>query len=137
MKVHFVGAAVAALLGSATLAPAAQTIVSSAIQTSHFSDNTAACYVRNVGRSPISVHVEFLENFTPGFVTPDSDTCNGESPLAPGKSCLLHLNGLPSDVTVECAATALTGNVSNLRGRAELRFVQQDGETVTNAYDLR
>ena len=137
MKGPLALAAIAALLGSATVAPAAQTIVSSAIQTSHFPENTAACYVRNVGRSPISVQVQFLENFTPGFVTADVDTCNGESPLEPGKSCFLRLNGLPADVTVECAATALTGSVKNLRGRAELRFAQRNGETVTGAYDLR
>ena len=64
---------------------------------------------------------------TPGFVTADVDTCNGESPLAPGKSCFLRLNGLPADVTVECAATALTGSVNNLRGRRSSASPRQTG----------
>jgi hypothetical protein len=136
MKARFTLAATA-LLVSAGVAGAARTIVSSAIQTSHFDENAAACYVRNVGRSPISVHVEFLQNFSPGFITPDVDGCNGESPLAPGRTCAMLLNALPQDVTLECAATALTGNVKNLRGRAELRFVQRPGASVVGASDLR
>jgi hypothetical protein len=136
MKARFALAATA-LLASATVAGAARTIVSSAIQTSHFDENAAACYVRNIGRTPMSVHVEFLENFSPGFVAPDVDGCNGESPLAPGHTCVLLVNALPQDVTIECAATALTGNVKSLRGRAELRFVQRSGVSVVGASDLR
>lgn len=135
MKVKIALAAMAALLGSASLTPAAQTIVSPALQTA--SGTAGACYIRNVGSTPIFLQVTVLENFSPDFITPDFQNCNGEAALAPGKTCVLLVNDLPDDVTFECSATALSGNVRNLRGTAELRLIDRNGLQVLAAQDLR
>jgi len=127
-------AAIALLLGSASFTHAAQTIVSPALPTP--SDTAGACYLRNVGTTPISVKVSVLANFSPGFITPDFQNCN-DAPLAPGKTCRLLVNDLPDDVTFECTAQ-VSGNAKNIRGSAELRLVAATGEvTVIAAQDMR
>ena len=128
-------AAVGALLGAAGFASAAQPIVSGALQTGD--DTAGACYVRNVGRAPITVRVALLENFSAGFIAPDVDTCDSEAPLGPGRTCAVLANTLPADVTFECSATAVSGSTKNLRASAELRFVDRDGLVFAAAQDLR
>ena len=140
MRSRIAVAAVAALLASAGVAAAGQRMVSAALQTGE--STAAACYVRNVGRNPMVVHVEFLENFGSGFIAPDFDTCNtggdgGSAVLAPGRTCVIRTSDLPDDVTFECAATAQSGSVKNLRGVAELLFVQRPGLTVAGTQELR
>jgi hypothetical protein len=85
----------------------------------------------------VSVQVAFLENFSAGFIAPDFESCNA-APLAPGRTCVLLVTDLPDDVTFECSATAVTGNVKNLRGTAELRAFSREGEPFTiAAQDMR
>lgn len=134
MKVYSTLVAMAALAGSASLVHAGQTIVSGALPTS--TGTAGACYVRNAGPTPVSLQVAVLENFSPGFITPDFDSCNSESPLAAGRTCVVLIDDLPDDVTFECSATA-SGNAKNLRGAAELRFIGRDGAlSVLGAADM-
>ena len=135
MKMYSALVAVAALVGSARLVHAGQTIVSGALPTS--TGTAGACYIRNAGPSPVSLQVTVLENFSPGFIAPDFDSCNSESPLAAGRTCVVLINDLPDDVTFQCAAT-VSGSAKNLRGAAELRFIGRDGAlTVLGAEDMR
>jgi len=133
MKVNTLLATAAALLGSASLAYAGQTIISPALETG--SNTAGACYVRNIGKTPISLQVTALENLTPGFIPADFQNCN-DAPLAGGHSCVLLVNNLPDDVTFECSA-AVSGNVKNVRASAEVRAILTGGLQVIAAQDLR
>jgi hypothetical protein len=133
MKMKYI-LVVAAVLGSASLAHAAQTIVSPALQTP--SNTAGACYFRNIGTTPISLHAQFLENFVPDFLLADFQNCN-DAPLAGGRTCVLLVNDLPDDVTFGCSAVVTKGNVKNLRAAAELRAITPSGLQVIAAQELR
>jgi hypothetical protein len=133
MKKHTALAALGFLLGTAGISHAAQTITSAALPTG---TNTAgACYIRNVGTSPISLQVEALLNFSTGFISPSFQNCN-QAPLPGGRTCVLLVNDLPDDVTFECSAV-VSGSVKNLRATAELRQITTSGLKVILAEDLR
>jgi hypothetical protein len=134
MKFHRSLATIVLLLGGTSAAHAAQTLVSAALPTP--SGTGGACYIRNVGRAPISLQAAMLENFTPGFIAPDVDTCS-DTPLAAGKTCVLLVNDLPDDVTFECSAQVTAGSVKNLRGTAELRQISDVAQTVIAAQDMK
>jgi hypothetical protein len=133
MRVNTLLATAVALLGSASLTYAGQTIVSPALQTG--SNTAGACYVRNIGKTPISVQVTALENFAPGFISVAFQDCN-DLPLAGGHTCVLLVNDLPDDDTFECSA-AVSGNVKNIRASAEVRAILTAGLQVIAAQDLR
>lgn len=120
------------LLGSTGLSQAG-TIASPAFPTG--TEAEAACYVRNVGTTPISVEVTTFENFGVELA-PTFDNCNG-APLAAGRTCVLLVNPtfLPDDVTVACSAVT-SGSKTNLRGTLELRDAL-DNLKVFIAEDLR
>lgn len=115
MKTYAALTVAAFLLGNTGLSHAA-TIASPAFPTG--TDTAGACYVRNVGTTPISVGVTMFENFGTPLAT-NTDNCNN-TPLAAGRTCVLLVDNLPDDVTVACSAVAGVG-VKNLRGTLELR----------------
>jgi hypothetical protein len=107
----------AVLFGPAGLAQAAQLLsppFPTAINTS------GACYVRNTGAAPVTVHVSVFSNnglsVNPGF-----QNCNGVGPLGAGHTCVVLVDDLPDSSYAACSVTA--GNVSKLRGTFELREI--------------
>jgi hypothetical protein len=116
MKTYAVLPAAVALLGLTSLAPAAQ-LLSPPLATGV--NAAGACYFRNVGPTPITLHVKALSNFTPDFITPDFQNCN-DAPLAAGHTCVLLVDDLPDDTTFACAAK-VTGSAKNLRTSIEIR----------------
>ena len=133
MKTHVTGLAAALLFSMSGLAEAAQTISSAAIPVTTLPDNFA-CYVRNVGRTPVSVTVQIV-NSSGTMVHPDFDNCTAV-PLAGGRNCVVLASGLTSDLFA-CSATA-SGSAKNLRGTLELRrLLFGGGVEVEAADDLR
>jgi hypothetical protein len=116
MKLHATMLAAATLVGMASAAQAGQTIASPTFRTGV--DNGGACYVRNVGRVPVSVQVKISQNFGADLL-PSFQSCN-QAPLAPGRTCVALVADLPDDVTFACSATA-SGSAKYLRGTLELR----------------
>jgi hypothetical protein len=111
----------------------AATIVSPALPTG--TNTGGACYIRNVGTKSVSLQVTALNNFSPGFINPNVNTCN-PTPLAAGRTCILLVNDLPDDVTFACSAV-VKGSAKNLRGVAEVRAITVGGLKVIVAEDLR
>lgn len=112
MKTYATLTAAAALLAITNLAHAL-TLASSVIPTGI--NTGAACYVRNVGTTTISLAVRIVDR--DGTVIPLSfDNC---CQLEPGKTCLVRVDD-PADDPVACSATT-TGNVKNLRGTLEIQ----------------
>lgn len=56
-------------------------------------DTAGACYIRNIGTTPVPVIVKLFSNNTNGA---DIDTCN-TAPLGAGKTCVLFTSQLPAD----------------------------------------
>jgi hypothetical protein len=110
-------AGLAALLATASLAQAADTLVSPGLPT--VSDTSGVCYFRNVGTTPIALTASIIQNFVPDSIDPTIQTCN-DAPLAPGRTCVVFAETLPADVTFECSAV-VPKNSKNLRATAELR----------------
>lgn len=141
MKTFAALAAVVSLVGITGLSHAA-TIASPAIPTLHATDfeggslygTTGACYVRNVGRVPVSLEVKFFQNFGVEL-SPSFQNCNSV-PLAPGRTCVALVNDLPDDVVFSCSATA-SGSPKNLRAMIEQRGITDAGLKVIVAEDLR
>jgi hypothetical protein len=132
MKIYIALAAAAFLWASASFSHAAQTITSPGLPTG---TNTAgACYIRNVGATPVSLQVTALLNFSPGFITPSFQNCN-DAPLPAGRTCVLLVNDLPDDVAFSCSAVA--SSAKNLRAAAELRAITSSGLIVLLAEELR
>jgi hypothetical protein len=140
MKTYAILTAAASLWGITGLSHAAQ-IASPALPTLHSTtfvggeliETGGACYIRNIGTSPISVEVKFFQNFGVELA-PDFQNCNG-APLAAGRTCILRISNLPDDVVFACSATA--SNVKNLRGILELRGDTASGLKVLLAEELR
>jgi hypothetical protein len=135
MRLSSVLTALALLSGGAGLAHASQIITSPPLQTV---ENTAgACYIRNVGTHPITVQINPLINFTPGFRTADFNNCNNDGvPLQPGHTCVLLMNTLDADVTFACTAV-IGGNAKSVRGSIEIRNITPSGLQTILADELR
>lgn len=116
MKTYATFLAAASLVGITGLSHAG-TIASPPLPTG--TGTAGACYIRNVGTKPISLQVTALNNFSPGFINPNLNTCN-PTPLAAGRTCVLLVNDLPDDVTFACSAV-VNGSAKDLRGTVELR----------------
>lgn len=121
-----------ALLAFASAAHAA-TITSGAIPTGV--GNNAACYFRNTGSTPISLHAQGLINFTRDFTVPSFQNCN-DAPLAPGRTCVLIWNDIDDDTAFACTAD-VSGSAKNLRAAAELRAPVPGGLKVAASSELR
>ena len=89
----------------------------------------AACYIRNVGTTPVDVSVQLAV----GVPAPTFDTCN-TSPLAPGRTCVILRDG-PLGFA-ECTVTSSV-SARRLRGTAELRLATPSGFQVWSAQDLQ
>jgi hypothetical protein len=132
MKTMISLAALAALLGIAGAARAG-TITSGGIPTGV--NNNAACYFRNVGKTPLTFHAQGLINFSRNFTTPSFQNCN-DAPLAPGRTCVLIWNDIDDDTAFACTADVF-GNAKNLRAAAELRAPVTGGLKVVASSELR
>jgi hypothetical protein len=132
MKTKSMAVTVAALLAVASAAHAA-TITSGGIPTGV--GNNTACYFRNVGSTPISLHAQGLINFTRDFTVPDFQNCN-DAPLAPGRTCALIWNDIDDDTAFACTAD-VAGSAKNLRATAELRAPFAGGLKVAASSELR
>lgn len=132
MKTKSMVVTIAALLGVASAAHAA-TITSGGIPTGV--GNNAACYFRNVGSSPISLHAQGLINFTRDFTVPNFENCN-DAPLAPGRTCVLLWNDIDDDTAFACTAD-VAGSANNIRATAELRAPVPGGLKVAASSELR
>jgi hypothetical protein len=141
MKTLAVFAAAISLLGMTGLSHAA-TLASPAIPTLHATDfeggslfgTTGACYVRNIGRVPVSLTVEFQQNFGVNLAA-SFQNCNA-APLAPGRTCVALINDLPDDVVFSCHVTA-SGSPKSLRAMVEQRGITSAGLKVIVAERLR
>jgi hypothetical protein len=111
----FVLTCVAILFGLTGVASAQQRLASPPLPKSQ--GNSLACYVRNIGTSPMVVNVVMLQNVFSPPIAPDFDNCN-TGPLGAGRTCVL-LSRDPDSTFVTCTATA--DRVSNLRGTLEIR----------------
>lgn len=133
--------AAAVCLTAAGVAQAA-TISSPALPTLHATDfeggnlfnTTGACYVRNVGKTPISLEVKFFQNFGSELAA-SFQNCN-QAPLAAGRTCVALVNDLPDDVVFSCSAT-IAGSAKNVRASVEQRGITVNGLEVLLAEDLR
>jgi hypothetical protein len=101
-------------------------------------NNSAACYIRNTGGSPVSVQVKIYSNFGPDDpLTPVFQNCNN-APLPAGRTCavLVSVSGLPDSSFVGCM---VTGNaLGKIRGTLEIREATPGLPfRVTVAEDLR
>ena len=134
MKTKIFLAALAAFLGIAGSAHAVTTLTSGGLPTGE--NNTVACYFRNAGPTPITMHAQGMINFTRNFTFPALDTCNG-APLAPGRTCILLWNDIDDDTVFGCTADITSGNAKNLRAAAELRAPFGGGMKVTASSELR
>jgi len=120
----------------------AATISSPALPTLHATDfeggnlfnTTGACYVRNVGKTPISLEVKFFQNFGSELVA-SFQNCN-QAPLAAGRTCVALVNDLPDDVVFSCSAN-IAGSAKNVRGSLEQRGITVNGLEVLVAEELR
>jgi hypothetical protein len=122
----------ACLLSTAAVADAGQRIISTSIRTGV--GTAGACYIRNVGKTPIPVQVEMYQNA--GFpMIINFQNCN-DVPLSPGRTCVVITNDLPDDVTFQCSAVA-TGSAKNLRGNVELRQITSSGLRVLLSDEVR
>ena len=94
----------------------------------------AACYIRNIGTKPVSLHAEFIyfvsgrPDFPPSF-----EDCN-QGPLAPGRTCVLLIN---TPAVVECAVTVSGGGSKSLRGPVEIRRATPSGPVVVESGEMR
>jgi hypothetical protein len=141
MKTYAVLTAAASLLGitsfshAATInSPALPTLHSTTFEGGELIETGGACYIRNVGPTPIAVEVKFFQNFgvelDPGF-----QNCN-DAPLAAGRTCVLIVSNLPDDVVFSCSAKT-AGSAKNLRGILEMRGHTANGLKVILAEELR
>jgi hypothetical protein len=103
------------LLGIAGPARADQTISSPLLPWS----GQLACYVRNVGKTPVTVNVQLFGSDAIA-ITPTFDDCN-DGPLASGVTCVLLRDAPPTIFTAACSATT-SGRAKNLRGTLEMRY---------------
>lgn len=132
MKTKSMTVTLAGLLANASAAHAA-TITSGGIPTGV--GNNAACYFRNTGSAPITLHAQGLINFTRDFTVPSFQNCN-DVPLAPGRTCALIWNDIDDDTSFACTAD-VTGGAKNLRAAAELRAPVAGGLKVVASSELR
>jgi hypothetical protein len=96
--------------------------------------NAGACYLRNIGTTPVPVIVKLFSNNTSGV---DIDTCN-TVPLGAGKTCVVFTAHLPDDSWAACSAQATNINVPKLRGNMDVRnSVAPPGARVVVGEDLR
>ena len=124
--------AAVSLLGLAATAHAGQRIISTSLRTGV--GTAGACYIRNVGKTPVPVQVEMYQNA--GFpIIISFQNCN-DAPLPPGRTCVVIANDLPDDVTFQCSVEA-AGSAKNLRGQVELRAITPSGLQVILSDDLR
>jgi hypothetical protein len=136
MKSNRLLVALAAFLGFATTAHAVTTLTSGGLPTGE--GNSVACYFRNVGPTPISMHAQGMINFTRNFTFPNLDTCSNDGvPLAPGRTCILLWNDIDDDTVFGCTTDVTAGNPKNLRAAAELRAPFGNGLRVTASSELR
>jgi hypothetical protein len=132
MRTYAALLAAASLLGTAAISHAGQRIISTSIRTGV--DTAGACYIRNVGKTPVPVQVEMYQNA--GFpIIISFQNCN-DVPLAPGRTCVVIANDLPDDVTFQCSAVAAS-TAKNLRGNVELRAITPSGLRVILSDDVR
>jgi hypothetical protein len=117
MKTYLRLAALAASLAIAGTAHAGKTLTSGGIPTGV--NNTAACYFRNVGETPLMIQAQGLINFTRNFTSPHFQNCN-DAPLPPGRTCILLWHDIDDATTFACTVDVI-GNYKNLRAAAELR----------------
>lgn len=111
MKTYAALATVAALWATTGLAHAA-TLASSFLVTPGGAI-PAACYIRNVGTSPVSLQVTIFNSSGP--IMPTTQNCN-DAPLPLGATCVvLGDAGSLFGTGVACSAKA-GGSVRNLRG---------------------
>jgi hypothetical protein len=134
MKTNRLLAALAAFLGFATTAHAVTTLTSGGLPTGE--NNSVACYFRNVGPTPITMHAQGMINFTRNFTFPALDTCNSAA-LAPGRTCILLWNDIDDDTVFGCTTDVTAGSAKNLRAAAELRAPFGTGLRVTASSELR
>ena len=131
MRKYAASLAAISVLGTAAISHAGQRIISTSLRTGV--DTAGACYIRNVGKTPVPVQVEMYQNA--GFpIIISFQNCN-DAPLPAGRTCVVIANDLPDDVTFQCSATA-TGSAKNLRGNVELRAIP-GGLRVILADELR
>jgi hypothetical protein len=101
-------------------------------------NNSATCYVRNTGVSPVSIQVKIYSNFGPDNpLTPVFQNCNN-APLPAGKTCAVHVSasGLPDSSSVGCMVTG--DALGKIRGTLEIREATPGLPfRVTVAEDLR
>jgi hypothetical protein len=109
----------------------AQQLISSPLWTD--ADTAGACYVRNIGTTPVPVIVKLFSNNGMGA---DIDTCN-TVPLGAGKTCVLFTSQLPADSWAACSAQASNINVPKLRGNMDVRHTVAAGARVIVDEDLR
>ena len=134
-------AAMALLAGTAGSARAAN-IHSPAIPTLHSTtfeggtliNTSGACYIRNVGVTPITLEVSFFQNFGSPLAA-SFQNCN-QAPLPPGRTCVALINDLPDDVVFSCSAS-VRGSAKNLRATLEHRGITSAGFKILAAEDLR
>jgi hypothetical protein len=132
MKTYAALLSAACLLSTAAIADAGQRIISTSIRTGV--GTAGACYIRNVGKTPIPVQAEMYQNA--GFpIIISFQNCN-DVPLAPGRTCVVIANDLPDDVTFQCSAE-VAGSARNLRGNVELRAITPSGLRVILSDEVR
>lgn len=117
MKTYAVLTAAASLLGITGLSHAAQ-ISSPLLPTG--TGTSGACYIRNVGSSPISLQATISQNVDFPVIV-NFQNCNN-APLPAGRTCVVLVNDLPDDVFFSCSAV-VDGSAKNLRGTVEVRDI--------------
>jgi hypothetical protein len=128
MKTFVATTAFAVFVGVAGLAQAAQ-LLSPPLPTNVLT--TEMCYIRNTGKTPVTVDVDLFSNNSPVILF---DNCN-TAPLQPGHTCQVEAD-LPDSSYAACKVTA--GSVAKLRGTFEVREVSSNPVKRTlAAEDLR
>ncbi len=123
--------AVAMSLLSLVGTPHAAELLSSPLWTD--TSNAGACYIRNIGTTPVRAQVKLFSNNNMSIVR---DTCNA-GPLGAGKTCVMFSLQLPDDSFVACSAKASNASVSNLRGNIDIRHLVTGGYKVVVGENLR
>lgn len=117
MKTSITFSTIAVLLGITGLSYAAQ-VTSPLLPTG--TGTSGACYIRNVGSSPISLQATIFQNVDFPVIV-NFQNCNN-APLPAGRTCVVLVNDLPDDVFFSCSAV-VSGSAKNLRGTVEVRDI--------------
>ena len=134
VKARVILIAVLVLLGAAGLAQASGSIATATIY-SPLPVSTGACYIRNVGKTPVTLNVQISGYFDGSNLVPSFQNCN-DAPLPAGATCVVLVD-LSGGSQAGCVATATSGSAKNLRGTLELRSSSGGGLHVVDASDLR